>query len=688
MRSHTPDMQATTLASLLEELSPHAPLVERHLWVIRLIGWVRGNGDDVRGALQRIDACLSALEADPRLMLRAQQWWQRFSQEVDLAPLLAEFGFASQPVFTTELGHRLRHKLLPSSPQTTDITELFGLMFRDHKDARWIRAMPAPLLQRMGHVLSPVSPNAPAHTLSAWEQTLMDALVLCVGQISAFGFQPELRMRMSAAARQARTFQDLPMALEALRQAIQTHGIRSPQSLEEAQAVKRTLISARQNAQSVYAHLQEHGISVGIVFRLRQLRERVIRAQALLDCLQAEHRPRSTAQLMAQFVRVARDSLSLRALIATNTQMMAARVAERSAESGEHYITRNWPEYRAMFWRAGGGGALLGLTTWFKLVLGGLALSAFWGGLVAGLNYALAFVVIYMLHLTVATKQPAVTAPAMVAKLKDLRSRESVLRFVDEIAHLFRSQVAAIAGNLAFVTPVVIAISYGLWATSGVHMLTPEEASTILHKHSVLGPTLLYAAGTGFLLFASSVIAGWVENGFVLHKLDSALAYHPRMTRLFGPHRARRLAHWLRTHVSGLAANVSLGLMLGLVPAMAGFFGIHFDVRHVTLVMGQMTAAVCALGSAVLFEPAFWSAVLATLLVGPTNLSVSFYLAFRLALKAQGINNVNRLRIQKAMRWRVARAPLSFLWPPQNTPAAAETPPPPPNSPPFDHGRV
>lgn len=655
--------------ALLAGLDPDAGQAERHLWLIALIEWLRGPEADVPATLKRLGALLDAAEADPGWLARWQLWWRRLRQDLDLAPLLADFGFASQSAFMTELGHRIRRKLLPSSPVTSDMGELFGLLFHDPLDARWLAALPARQLEQLGTLLgSEPEPRGapgdrPTSRLSGWEQTLMDALSFCIGQISATGFRPELRSRMSVEARQARSFQDLPMALENFRRAAATQGLDSAEARAQLPELHRLLDEARQAAYSVYAHLEEHGISVGIVFRLRQLRERVLRATTLLDCLLSEQRPRTTARLIAHLVQVGHESRSIRALISTSTQLTAARVAERSAESGEHYITRNWDEYRDMLLRAGGGGAVMGFTTWFKFLLGGLALSAFWGGLAAGLNYAIAFVLIQLLHLTVATKQPAVTAPAMVAKLRDLRSREGVLRFVDEVAHLFRSQVAAIIGNLALVIPVVALISTALWLTTDAPMLTPEKARYVIDSHQLLGPTLLFAAMTGLLLFASSIIAGWVENWFVLHKLDSALAYHPAITRRLGKRLAQRCSHFMRTHVSGLAANISLGLLLGLVPAVAGFFGLELEVRHVTLVTGQLTAAVMALGWTVLLEPAFWSAVAATLLVGPINLAVSFYLAFRLALKARSVSDVNRQRIQGAIRHRLRRAPLSFLWP-------------------------
>jgi site-specific recombinase len=304
----------------------------------------------------------------------------------------------------------------------------------------------------------------------------------------------------------------------------------------------------------------------------------------------------------------------------------------------------------------------------------GLGLSAFWGGFAAGLNYASCFVLIMLLRWTVATKQPAVTAPAMVAKLKDIKATGAVRRFVDEVSHLFRSQIAAILGNIGLVVPTVLLISSLLYFAKGSAMIGPEKAMHVLHELHLLGPTLFFAAFTGVLLFASSIIAGWVENWFVLHKLDSAIANNPRFTNTLGRGRAARWATWLRTNISGLAANISLGFMLGLVPVFAQFFGLGLDVRHVTLSAGQLTAAAFALGPEVLRQPDFWWAAAAVLFIGPLNLTVSFYLAFRLALQAQAISSVNRKLIGAAIRRRLRAAPLSFLRPPRAQPEAAAQP--------------
>lgn len=651
-----------TPQTLLETLDAEAPLAQRHLWLMDTLRWVRGDASDVIGAVARMRALVDALDADPALRQRWRAWWRVFHETVDITPLLADHGFAPRTAFLSEFGHRVRRKLLPGTPESTDLAELFNLLLPTPFDVQWIKALDSATLQRMQDVL------LESYDSARWTAELMDALTYCVSQVSATGFASEVRVRMSPQAQRERAFHALPATLEALRQAVRQHGPRSAEAVQAAEELNRQLDACRHAAYTVYAHLEDHGVSVGIVFRLRQLRERIVRIKVLLDCLQSDKPGRATAALLADLVQVGLDSRSIRALIAASSHLTAAKVAERSAESGEHYITRNRAEYRDMLGKAAGGGAVLGFTTWIKFSLYGLTLSAFWAGFAAGLNYAASFVLIMLLHFTVATKQPAVTAPAMVAKLRDIKATGAVRRFVDEVAHLFRSQVAAILGNIGLVIPVVLLISALLHFSTGTAMIDADKAEHTLHGLGILGPTLFFAAFTGVLLFASSIVAGWVENWFVLHKLDSAMAHNPRFTRVLGRERAGRWAGFMRRNISGLTANISLGFMLGLTPAFAQFFGLGLDVRHVTLSAGQITAAGFALGLDVLTEPAFWSAVAAVVLVGPINLTVSFYLAFQLALRSQNVSQVNRALIRAALWRRLRVAPMSFLVPPANPP--------------------
>ena len=131
----------------------------------------------------------------------------------------------------------------------------------------------------------------------------------------------------------------------------------------------------------------------------------------------------------------------------------------------------------------------------------------------------------------------------------------------------------------------------------------------------------------------------------------------------------------MRNNISGLASNISLGFMLGLVPAFAAFFGLGLEVRHVTLSTGQIAAAAASHGFSALHTPALLHAVLWCLagaaVSGALNVGVSFYLAFRLALRAHNVSGVERARIRSAIwaRWR--RRPMSFFLPERSGIAAA-----------------
>ncbi|MES1161671.1 MAG: recombinase, partial [Rhizobacter sp.] len=116
----------------------------------------------------------------------------------------------------------------------------------------------------------------------------------------------------------------------------------------------------------------------------------------------------------------------------------------------------------------------------------------------------------------------------------------------------------------------------------------------------------------------------------------------------------------------GFAANISLGMMLGVVPVVALFFGLPIEVRHVTLSTGQLAAALGTEGVGLLAHAPFWWCVAGIVATALLNLTVSFLLAFRVALRSRGIRLADRSRIYRAIRARLRRRPLSFLWPPRD----------------------
>ncbi len=647
------------LPSLIASLNADAPTATRHVWLIKLFEWIRGDESSVAAATLRVQAFLDAISRDEEAKSRLQAWWTLLSTTVDITTLLADFGFAPRTAFVSELAERLRRKVLPGTPETTDAAELFLMVARSRFDAQWMSALGEAQISQLGKLLSADS----RRDALAWQASLMDALTYCTSQIRATGFAPELRLRMDDAARKARAFHALPADVEVLREVFFHAEGKEAELLQAVAQYRARLDACRQAINSIYAHLEQHGISVGMVFRLRQLRERMVRVRELLDALLSTKPALAAQKLLVRRVQIGQDSRSVGALIGANSTLLSAKMAERSAETGERYITRNRSEYKDMLGKAMGGGFITAFTTLLKFMIAAIGLSAFWNGFWSGLMYAACFVVIQLLQCTLATKQPAMTAPAMAAKLKDIEAPGALEDFVDEVTHLMRSQVAAVFGNVFMVVPTVLLIDAAITLVRGQPMIGQETARYVLGTLTLLGPTLLWAAFTGCILFAASMIAGWAENWFVLHRLDSAMRHNPRITRVLGMDRAKRWSFFMRDNISGFASNIALGFMLGLIPAFTGFFGLELEARHVTLSTGQLAAAGASLGLEALRSPAIWWCIASIPLIGALNLGVSFYLAFRLALQAHNVSGVDRARIRSAIwaRWRTH--PLTFFVP-------------------------
>ena len=675
---------AWDLTALLNAADPRAPQPERHLWLARLMEWLRhgstqrgrgggSKGDATARLALRLRQMLQVLEQNPAHAAAVGGLIEAFWREVDVAALFADLGFSPRLALTSAMWQRVREKVLPATPATRDLAALFPLLFEDG-DRLWLRTLDDETLARAARWLSP------AQGAARFREGLIEALAHLVSAVRSAAFATPMRLRMDASLLANDPFGQLDETRAAVTSALQS-GDRAALG-RHALYLRALLDACCAAAASIAHHLEEHGVSVDIVFEADQLCARTRRIEQLLDAL-LEPTAAEGLRLLTALLEVQAGSRSIRALFSRHYSLLARHVAERSAETGEHYITRSRAEYRDMLRRAAGGGAVVAGTTMAKFGLAALGLSAFWGGFFAGTNYALSFTVIMLLHWTLATKQPAMTAPALAARLQpggaadgdsaNVGPAERIERFVDEVVHLIRSQTAGIVGNVAMCVPVVLALQWLGAQAFGTPPVGPQEAQHVLESLTLLGPTPLFAAFTGVLLFASSLVAGWAENWFVFHRLDSAIAWNPRIVQRLGAARAQRWSRWWRNNISGVAASVSLGMMLGLVPVVLGFFGIGLDVRHVTLSAGQLAAALGAEGSALLQQPAFWWCVASIAVIGALHLGVAFWLAFKVALRSRGIVLRERREIYAAIRRRLWRAPLSFLWPPRDLPASSVT---------------
>ena len=654
------------LDELLARARPEAPAAERLAWLRDLAAWLKaglGPNDDERAVKPqtvRLRHLLGLLERHPDRKDAFARTLRATIDPKDAFDLLLEAGMPRESGFLGELTHRLFAKVLPEPP-AEDLVALFAQVFPDRGDAELVQGIAEENWKGVLALFAHGEGAADFHRALA--RAAGGSVPSLAVQACGSSLLSAVRRRMQVGEEPLAAW-TLPTVAKAFAEACESGDAGVRESAAEALrvAIGRTLAEVDR----AYARLDEQGVSIAVVYQLERIRAQAQRMGELSDLLAApDAAPRVLPYFLAGLIRDVHDQRSAAALFRQNFELAARKVVERNAETGEHYITRTRSEYADMVRRASGGGALMAFTTYVKFAVASLHWPLFVEGLLASLNYAATFVAIQFMHLTVATKQPAMTAPAMAARMKGLQDPERLEGFVDEVAHLVRSQSAAIFGNVFVVFPATLALGYLLVHGLSLAPVSADKAAKTIDSLSVFGPSALFAAFTGVLLWASSVLAGWADNWFAYRRLGAAIGHHRRLAYVFGPSRMQRVGAFLSREIAGITANVSLGFMLGLIPEIFLFFGLPVEVRHVTLSTGQIAASVVALGWGVATTTPFLLALAGIAVIGFLNVGVSYALALNVAIGARAGSGVGRGSLYRAVLRRLATRPLSFLFPPR-----------------------
>jgi site-specific recombinase len=645
----------SALDGLLARADPAEPFEARLQWLGAVAGWV-GRSDSIT----RLRHLLNVLDRNPEWKARVARALRATLRDADALELFCETGLPREPAFWSEARERLLHRLLPEDPNRRDLGRVLLAAFPDENAIGWVERIEEETLARLAALFS----FAEAPEESGWNslrRDAPDALVYLVSEIASVGLSSPFRRRIGAPSFRDLPFYGLGAAAEAVARAVREG---DHAALADASGhLGQKLAGVRQAMVSVHAHLDVSGVSTRIVYQLERMAAQGRRAELLLGRLSDAGGAPATAAALARIARDTVESTRIADLVDRSSRLLARKVVDRSAETGAHYIARNRREYAAMLRSAAGGGLVTSVTAWAKLGISVLKAPPFVEGVLASLNYAASFVAIQLAHFTLATKQPAMTGPALARRLERLDEPGGTSAFVNEAIDLLRSQAASIFGNLATVVPGVVAIDLAARLALGRPLLPVDKAEATLASLSLLGPTPLYAAITGVLLFLSSLVAGWADNWFVLHDLEGGLASNRRLTFTLGRSRAARAAGWLRENVSGLAGNVSLGVLLGMTPALGRFLGLPLDVRHVTLSAGFVAASASALGlSSLRTGQVFW-AIGGLASMALFNVGVSFALALATAMRARGLRAPERSALVAAFGRRVWRRPADLVVP-------------------------
>lgn len=464
------------LDELLAHADPTAPLAVRNQWLIELAHWVQKRGslaNETRAEGEaaryrphtRLRYLLQMLDRNPAWRLPVARTLRSVINDSDAISLLCDTGMPVRPGFWGALAERIEKALIPPPPTRRDLSALCSLMFPDGDAADWIGDMPPALLADLIALLHFGEADDEDTDWNPFAEDLLAAMHHLVDQIASTGLSQAVRTRLTYPRVTESPFYRLGRAMQGLEDAGRELVPGAPPSqrfVQELNVFRALLDDCGRAVRQVYAHLDENGVSVDIVFLVERAKSRIRRLERLLEAwlVDSDHAT-ARVRLLADLVRANRASQSVGELARTSFGLLARKVVERSAETGEHYIARTRPEYLSMLKMACGGGLVTVVTVYVKFLITSAHLPTIVEGFLAGANYAICFLFMHFCHFTLATKQPAMTAPAIASKLDDVDTAAGMDAFVGEVIALVRTQAAAIFGNLAMVFPFCLLVQWG-----------------------------------------------------------------------------------------------------------------------------------------------------------------------------------------------------------------------------------
>jgi site-specific recombinase len=659
-----------TLAQRLGVLIDAPDLPQRLRALVALVDWTRGGAREavrlerrdasVGGKYARWMLLLDTLERERRARAGFQATLAEIIAETEGENLFADAGLPGDRGFLAEFGDRLMDKLLPAPLDEHDLSRLLTRSYRTRDHAQRFGGIPPEVFEQI------VASFAPADRPGMWaavREAFSDGFRLLAARVQAQGLTEKMRARTRRMRVRESPFARLADGSEAVLAARD-----ATSSLHEAASAWRAEHDAcRTLMGQIRERLEVEGVSVDVVYGLDVLDRCLSRMGLMLAVLEAAPgaaRAAAVHALLTRLIEATREDRSLRGLVGTNLQLLQRKIVERASQTGEHYIAWTRREYRHIWLAAAGGGLLTVLTAANEAAIHELQVPLFVNGLLAGMNYAVSFLLLQAFGLILATKQPAMTAAALGTIMREHHGSDRLDTIVTYAAQIVRSQLAAAIANVLLVALGAYAFSL-LWQLAFGHTyLDREHAEHLLRTLSPVNSlTVWYAALTGVLLWLASLIGGWFDNWAAYHRLPQAIAEHPVGTRV-GRQRLVRLAGKVSRNMAGWGTNGSLGLMLGLAPAVGAFFGLPLDVRHVTLNSGMLALAAAGLGDDWMVHGWFLLALAGVGTMFVLNLGVSFTLALYTATRAFGLPRGFLLAFFSALGRRFVREPGRFILPP------------------------
>ncbi|MBC3871643.1 site-specific recombinase [Undibacterium oligocarboniphilum] len=626
------------LMEITSELQQHPDTSHiRHLQA--LVATIRPrHARDIAHATDNIRALCFVLQQHPAWRRALLQYLVQVLTSRKLLHLLTDTGITLNNGFWGAATHRLLSKCLPPLVNDDYVKDIFGQIFNEADDHIWINGISdhvwMDLLANIG--LRTITVRQTHHTLS---NEVLSAVQVLSYRITTIGLEaelvrnyPDIEKFESPFLRQNDEINDYILRYRAW---LNDRQIKRDDSLH----IDVLLSQCDEIVSKIRKTAAANGVSVSLtrlLLRLTQSMFRLRKLLALLDAGQRDRINRTSVQLFKELVTAENRRHSLRDLIQTNTELLSLQVTERAGKSGEHYVTGNRSEWLGMFRSAMGAGFLVGFMAMIKVLMSKMALAPFGYAVLYSLNYSSGFMLVHVLHFTIATKQPAMTA-ALIARAID-QGKQKLDELADLIVAVFRSQLIAIIGNIALALPTAYAIAWAWYGITGSHLAPPEKAQHLLHDLDPFGSLALpHAAIAGVCLFVSGLISGYYDNKASYAHIPARLRQLPWLRKCLGEARLHAVTHYIGNNLGALAGNFFFGIMLGTIGQLGVFFGLPVDIRHITFSSANFAFALVGLEHQISWQLALYS-LSGILLIGLVNLGVSFSLALLVALRSRRVS--------------------------------------------------
>ncbi len=628
----------------------------------RLVQVVRPTSQEWKDhVVPRFDALVTLLENDPVLCAGLSAYMRRITAGMTFHRTLTDAGLPSGE-FWPELRRRIGYRILPPQPEQGTADHLLVNVFYREGDLQWVMALTEGRCIRLLELL-----GIPEDDVHAVRELMFAAQVLGL-RIAGKAFDAEVLRMVPDRENRDNPFlmlaDDLDEYLDRIRTSVNARDT-------DGQGHRRAITlldECRKVIAEAYGHAGRFGMTMRVNQQLMRMEQMLDRLEAVLTILAIDpgRTPASKrVQLLKQLLLFSSGSTRVSAFLNASTQVVAREITQHTGRTGEHYITTSHQEYRRMLSTALGGGALVAMACLIKAWMATVETSPFGYALLYSLNYAWVFIGIYLLHLTLATKQPAMTAATIAASL-DAGRKEGVRHYgalAVLVARVFRSQFIAFVGNVFMAFPVAVLLAMGWNWAMGPDLLAHKSAKMLHELHPFASLALPHAAIAGVFLFLAGLIAGSVGNWSVHGRIPQRLQEHPVLKMWLGPEKRARLAAYFERNAPGIISNFWFGVFMGSVGMVGSFFGLPLDIRHITFAAGNLGLGLVGAQGQVETWTVVWS-VLGIGLIGFVNFAVSFGLSLTLALRSRGIPLRELRPIVGAVRERFRRHPTTFLVPP------------------------